>query len=745
MEKSNDEITMQMSSSKRQKKQSCCPHTTSRDMMFQQAVRKGELSLIQTSIENGEIDDQNLSLAFMTAAKHGHVNILQYLWENNCCSIDIVEPILQRGAMSIACNHGHLECVTFLLTIGANLNHQDCHGMTPLIICCASGRRVLVQLLLNAGADRDIVTYDIHPKKALDFCTSQLIRDILLTETGIPLQYTITNSTPICLRFHNSNEVKSDEDGGDTAASYTLALPFLHFPLTKKRCIRLGKAVSCHAKAVSCGHAKAVDLTTVTTVAVDVPVVLKCNIDRYALDRELRILQELQKQWQQWQQQQHQQQQQQRQGDGLREDSPIIRTLCEEIVVFQEVHGSQNHSNNNNSTSTSTSSSHNNFSSIREHESVQMGNDWFGLVLEKGACDLHGLGSALAQLTAKPSSLSSSSSSSTPPPPLPINSPPTSPPPSHHGRIIIHLAEQCCRIVQAIHQAGRVWCDCKPANFVVFFKPFPSSPPPTADDAVAADAVVASAVTDAITPSTKPTHLAHRLLNNDFTYIQQHTTLKAIDLGGCQRSNTTVAVTDISCTVKFLAPEIARALVLSHTGDDVHGVMMDPKLDSWSLGVTLYQLIHPTFQTLSLSSVGKTVGEVMTAGNGGDPRKLSDLMLAQLATSDLNTLQSVVDSCIDDVTVHTITTISATLPLTSSTLSPSSIAETIPKTMLNDGQNDQQISIKPLGMRRDDADIVYLISIIRSLLRVHPEERATISQAMDSLCIWKNKEGHIST
>ena len=204
-------------------------------------------------------------------------------------------------------------------------------------------------------------------------------------------------------------------------------------------------------------------------------------------------------------------------------------------------------------------------------------------------------------------------------------------------------------------------------------------------------------------------------------------------------------MTDISCTVKFLAPEIARALVLAHTDGDGHGVMMDPKLDSWSLGVTLFQLIHPTFQTLSLSSVNKTVGEVMTVGNGCDPRKLSDVTLAQLASSDLNTLQSIVDSCIDVVATYANTATSASLPSPSSTSLIPSITEIVPKTMLNDGQYDQQISSKSWEMRRDDADIVHLISIIRSLLRVHPEERATVSHAIDGLCMWKNKEGHISS
>ena len=712
--------------------------------MFQQAARKGDVALIQSSIQlNGENDRESLSLAFMTAAKYGHVNILQYLWEHHCISsIDIVEPVLNRGAMSIACNHGHLECVTFLLSMGANLNHQDCHGMTPLMICCSSGRRALVQVLLNAGADRDIVAHDAHHKKAIDFCTSHPLREMLLTAaTAMPLQYEIAKAYPIFLRYRE--EMGRGEDD-DTLALHSLQVSFLQFPSTKNRCIRPGKAVSCHAANVTNAanaNAATANAATANANVATVDIVLKCTTDRSGLERELRLLQELQKQWQQ--------QRQQQQGSGLRveDDGPFICPLSDMIVVFREVHGSHRRSNNSNSNNNnSSSSSSSNSIGEQEREEVGSENEWFGMILEKGACDLHCLGFALAQSFAK------TPPSSPPPPSSSLQTKGTSSQQlaRRHGRIVLYLAEECCKIVRAIHRAGRVWCDCKPANFVAFFQTSPSSisttttPPPST-----AATVLASSIENASKSHQSPTplHLAQNLLNGNDSYMT-HTTLKAIDLGGCKLAGTTVSATEMSCTVRFLAPEVARVLVREPTCGDSY-IAVDPKLDAWSLGVTLFQLVHPTFQTLCLSTTCSA--EDAVAEGGGHSHKQADLTLLQLASTDLIALQAAVDACIDALAAHVEAAAAATAAAATAAaaaaasasmelyLHPSTLEEeqTPPPPPTTAPPPPPPTTTTTANDAKEAAGTVHLVLLIRSLLRVNPEERATVSQAMDSL--WKEK------
>ena len=223
--------------------------------------------------------------------------------------------------------------------------------------------------------------------------------------------------------------------------------------------------------------------------------------------------------------------------------------------------------------------------------------------------------------------------------------------------------------------------------------------------------------------SLTPPQFAHSLLDGDDTNIS-HTILKAIDLEGCKLCGTSISVTELTCTVKFLAPEVARALVLVRTCGDspvTSQIIVDPKMDSWSLGVTLFQLIHPTFQTLDLTSA--CTAEDGVTGEGGHSLKLADWTLTQLATSDLDALQAVVDSCIDVIAAHAETMSTSLIP-------QPSISE---PSMLGDEQISTTTSDKTLA-----ADIVHLVPLIRSLLRVNPEERATISEAMNRF--WKEKK-----
>ena len=227
-----------------------------------------------------------------------------------------------------------------------------------------------------------------------------------------------------------------------------------------------------------------------------------------------------------------------------------------------------------------------------------------------------------------------------------------------------------------------------------------------------------------------------------------HTTLKAIDLGGCKLAGTTVSATEMSCTVRFLAPEVARVLVREPTCGDSY-IAVDPKLDAWSLGVTLFQLVHPTFQTLCLSTTCSA--EDAVAEGGGHSHKQADLTLLQLASTDLIALQAAVDACIDALAAHVEAAAAATAAAATAAaaaaasasmelyLHPSTLEEeqTPPPPPTTAPPPPPPTTTTTANDAKEAAGTVHLVLLIRSLLRVNPEERATVSQAMDSL--WKEK------
>ena len=53
----------------------------------------------------------------------------------------------------MACVGGHIELVILLLTRGANIEHRDKKGFTPLILAATAGHKLVVEILLENRAD----------------------------------------------------------------------------------------------------------------------------------------------------------------------------------------------------------------------------------------------------------------------------------------------------------------------------------------------------------------------------------------------------------------------------------------------------------------------------------------------------------------------------------------------------------------------------------------------------------------
>jgi len=84
-----------------------------------------------------------------------------------------------------------------------------------------------------------------------------------------------------------------------------------------------------------------------------------------------------------------------------------------------------------------------------------------------------------------------------------------------------------------------------------------------------------------------------------------NSSLRAIDVGGCQTAGSEVYANCIQCTVKFTAPEIANALVSE--GKEIGGrgacVKCHPSADLWSLGMCFFQLFRRDFVPYLSSSI----------------------------------------------------------------------------------------------------------------------------------------------
>jgi uncharacterized protein len=83
----------------------------------------------------------------------------------------------RNGALWFACFADSEACASALIKAGALLDNQNINGATALIYCASTGKAALVRLLLEAGANRDLMTLDDFT--ALELAASQECLKIL--------------------------------------------------------------------------------------------------------------------------------------------------------------------------------------------------------------------------------------------------------------------------------------------------------------------------------------------------------------------------------------------------------------------------------------------------------------------------------------------------------------------------------------------------------------------------------------
>lgn len=94
------------------------------------------------------------------AAGKGNLDVLQLVYKLKPDEVNSVGTIKKRTPIFTALNSCHLEAAEFLLSHGANINHQDIDGNTPVLFAAKSGCYGGVLLLKERGADLALLNND---------------------------------------------------------------------------------------------------------------------------------------------------------------------------------------------------------------------------------------------------------------------------------------------------------------------------------------------------------------------------------------------------------------------------------------------------------------------------------------------------------------------------------------------------------------------------------------------------------
>ena len=127
------------------------------------ATARGHLSIVSLLIARGA--DVNLSsgAALMNAANYGREEIIKILLDSGA-SIDAVLDNNMSTPLCFAASRNHTKIVKILVERGANVNLNTSKNTTPLMHAVSHQNFEMVETLLKAGAQLDVVN---HQKKSV--------------------------------------------------------------------------------------------------------------------------------------------------------------------------------------------------------------------------------------------------------------------------------------------------------------------------------------------------------------------------------------------------------------------------------------------------------------------------------------------------------------------------------------------------------------------------------------------------
>ncbi|CAD5219398.1 unnamed protein product [Bursaphelenchus okinawaensis] len=131
------------------------PTETNADTALTVACVGGHDTLVRLLIDRGanvEHRDKKGFTPLILAATGGHVEVCKLLISAGCV-IDAQSERTKDTALSLACSGGRRDVVELLLQFGANKEHRNVSDYTPLSLAASGGYVEIITLLLNAGAE----------------------------------------------------------------------------------------------------------------------------------------------------------------------------------------------------------------------------------------------------------------------------------------------------------------------------------------------------------------------------------------------------------------------------------------------------------------------------------------------------------------------------------------------------------------------------------------------------------------
>ncbi|MGB8367404.1 MAG: ankyrin repeat domain-containing protein [Candidatus Babeliales bacterium] len=125
------------------------------------AVEEGDRAVVEKIISDINVNEKNKQglAALMIASYNGDLIMVKLLIKRGAV-IDEKDENGNTALIHAAGKEGKAKVVKFLLENGSNVNTENIHKETPLIVAVENGRTEIVRLLLESGADADAKDVD---------------------------------------------------------------------------------------------------------------------------------------------------------------------------------------------------------------------------------------------------------------------------------------------------------------------------------------------------------------------------------------------------------------------------------------------------------------------------------------------------------------------------------------------------------------------------------------------------------
>ncbi|XP_031786072.1 ankyrin repeat and KH domain-containing protein mask isoform X3 [Nasonia vitripennis] len=150
----------------------------------------GHEEVVKVLLEAGanvEDHNENGHTPLMEAASAGHVSVAKILLEHGA-GINTHSNEFKESALTLACYKGHLDMVRFLLEAGADQEHKTDEMHTALMEASMDGHVEVARLLLDSGAQVNMPTDSFESPLTLAACGGHVDLAMLLIERGANIE-----------------------------------------------------------------------------------------------------------------------------------------------------------------------------------------------------------------------------------------------------------------------------------------------------------------------------------------------------------------------------------------------------------------------------------------------------------------------------------------------------------------------------------------------------------------------------